>query len=882
MRNPQKFAGTIATALGLVLALPAQAETNPDDAGAGVADIIVTARRVEERLQDVPISITVLNQQQLADRNILNTEDLAKSTPSLQVNSNFGSENTMFAFRGFTQDIGTAPTVGIYFADVVAPRGGSSGTPAGDGAGAGSMFDLQNVQVLKGPQGTLQGRNTTGGAILLVPTKPTYDLEGYVEGRIGNLGAHGLQAVLNLPVRDNFRVRLGIDRQHRDGYLRNISGIGPKDFNDIDYTAVRLSIVADLTPELENYTIASYSNSDTNGTVGKLLAVTSDGPFSAWAMPQLKRSAAHGFYDVEQMMPDAGTRTRKWQVINTTTWQATDNLTVKNIVSYAELRQHMNSPLFGSNFTVPDTAQAFAIIDGTLGAGLSGYLNSGLIPGLPAGTLAAAVQPYIGKSFYYAMTHAAPGMDTTSQSTLTEELQFQGIGFDGKLKWQGGFYFEKSSPLGWSGQQTSVYGSCSDIGQTLTPHCTFAPEGLLGVALAMMGHAPIPIGAGQNYQVARTSTRDVAVYAQATWALTDRLNLTGGFRYTWDRMSSRAQETFYTPLVGPVCIQTQTFSATGNCPVHISNSSSAPTWLIDLDYKPADNMLVYAKWARGYRAGGVKNDMPDPYNKFRPERVQAYELGLKASMHGAISGNLNIAGFYNDFRDQQVMLGVASQAAPLPPTSAPINLGKSRIYGVEADATLNLFTGLVASVGYTYLNSKVIKLAPPPLIPGTQFYPLAEEGKPLNLSPRNKVTISGTYTLPLDDSFGQLSLGATFTHTYRQRANFGDGPIQALGKTSVVRNHQVVISTGDIGILPATNLLDVNVNWKEVLGSPVDLAFFMTNVTGQKYVSWVPGSLGLGFDFASLGAPRMYGARALAACPACRAGSARYRATARE
>ena len=99
----------------------------------GLEEIIVTARRVEERLQDVPISITVLNQQQLENRNIINAQDLGAYVPSLSSNSNFGSENSSFAIRGFVQDIGTAPSVGVYFADVVAPRGASNGLPVGDG-----------------------------------------------------------------------------------------------------------------------------------------------------------------------------------------------------------------------------------------------------------------------------------------------------------------------------------------------------------------------------------------------------------------------------------------------------------------------------------------------------------------------------------------------------------------------------------------------------------------------------------------------------------------------------------------------------------------------------------------------------------------------------
>src|SRR5579871_1674520 len=206
-------------AMAVMLAVPACAQ----DAG---GDIIVTARRTDERLQDVPIAITVFNQQQITNRNVLTAADLAQTTPSLAANTNFGADNTTFSLRGFNQDIGTQPTVGVYFADVVAPRGGSNGTVAGDGAGAGSLFDLQNVQVLKGPQGTLQGRNTTGGAVLLVPQKPTDKLEGYLEGSIGNYDMKRIQAVINIPVMDTLRIRVGVDRQTRDGYINNTSGIG--------------------------------------------------------------------------------------------------------------------------------------------------------------------------------------------------------------------------------------------------------------------------------------------------------------------------------------------------------------------------------------------------------------------------------------------------------------------------------------------------------------------------------------------------------------------------------------------------------------------------------------------------------------------------------
>jgi iron complex outermembrane receptor protein len=169
--------------------------------------VIVTARRREERLQNVPISIKVFSQAALSNRNIQTAEELATNTPSLSANTNFGGQNTTFAIRGFVQDIGTQPSVGTYFAEVVSPRGGSNQLPIGDSLNAGSLFDLQNVQVLKGPQGTLFGLNTTGGAVLLVPQKPTSVLDGYLEAGYGNYDAKSVEGVINIPVSDKIRLR---------------------------------------------------------------------------------------------------------------------------------------------------------------------------------------------------------------------------------------------------------------------------------------------------------------------------------------------------------------------------------------------------------------------------------------------------------------------------------------------------------------------------------------------------------------------------------------------------------------------------------------------------------------------------------------------------
>jgi iron complex outermembrane receptor protein len=363
----------LATASMQVLA-PGQAFAQSSDDAASDGTIIVTARRVEERLQDVPISVAVVNQERLSRSNIVGADDLVRIVPGLNSESRYSSETNAFSIRGFNQALRTTSTVGTYFADVVAPRGGAGAFPGGDGAGPGSLFDLQNVQVLKGPQGTLFGRNTTGGAVVFTPRKPTDNFEGYLEGSYGNFDMFRIQGVVNLPLASWARLRLGADRQTRDGTLNNISGIGPRKLNDVDYYALRGSLVLDITPELENYTIVSYLNSDHIGTQPQLYRANPATSFGALAAPQTNRLNAPGAdpYQVEQTLSNPRSLTKQFQIINTTKWTVSDTLTLKNIVSWASFKQSLNQSVFGSNFqrTIPQgggtpvqayisTAQAF-------------------------------------------------------------------------------------------------------------------------------------------------------------------------------------------------------------------------------------------------------------------------------------------------------------------------------------------------------------------------------------------------------------------------------------------------------------------------------------------------------------------------------------------
>ena len=772
----------------------------------GLSEIIVTARRVEERLQDVPISITVFNQQQLNNRNIVNAQDLAGFTPSLSTNNNFGNANSSFAIRGFVQDIGTQPSVGVYFADVVAPRGAANNIPIGDGAGPGTFFDLQNVQVLKGPQGTLFGRNTTGGAILVVPQKPTSKQEGYAEVSFGNFGMTRVQAVENLPISDRVRLRLGVDHQKRDGFLNNDSGVAPARLGDVDYTAVRASLVVDVTPDLENYTVASYLNSDTSGEVQKVVGcnptLSAANFLGLLACAQLAQEQAKGagFYTVQSTLPSPDTLLKQWQIINTTTWHASDTMTVKNIASYAQLYETYRSALFGTNFHV-------------------------IIPGLI---------PPPGLPIDFAASVPVAGGPTADESTATEEIQLQGRAVDGKLNWQTGVYLEDVEPLALAGSQSPVLLDCANSDNF---NC-----------IAPIGSPPGSI----NYNPGKSYFFDAGIYEQATYDLTDTLKVTEGLRYTEDRTHNWSYlRTYLIPQPGlQFCTNPDLVPPT--CLGRFRETSHAPTGLIDLDYKPVEDILVYGKYSRGYRAGGVVGGAPTEFTTYKPEKVDTYETGLKTSFKGPVSGTFNIAAFYNNFTDQQLQVNFNPKpGAPVSPGSGILNAGKSHIYGLELESSLNLFEGFVLDASYTYLNTKLVQITSV-ATPANSPYQVVSPGLPgdqLALSPKNKAALTGTYTLPIPENVGRVAVAATLTHTDSMITNYVDRDFAFPGITG-------------LGTIPALNLLSLDLNWKSIAATHVDLSLFATNVTNKQYYTFVPGLFGTtSFETASLGMPRMYGAR---------------------
>jgi iron complex outermembrane receptor protein len=226
-----------------------------------------------------------------------------------------------------------------------------------------------------------------------------------------------------------------------------------------------------------------------------------------------------------------------------------------------------------------------------------------------------------------------------------------------------------------------------------------------------------------------------------------------------------------------------------------------------------------------------------------------------------VHGLFNISAFYNNFENQQIQLGFNARElgggaiAPVSPTTAIINAGKSRIYGAEVEAAITPLTGLSFDINYTYLNATIRRISglettDPNYEPGqTNIAP----GSPLALSPKNKASGTVAYTLPLPSAIGRIVAAGTFTHTDKMLTNYAylDPTVAAL------------FGGQNLSFIPSTDLLNINLNWNSVVGSPFDIALFATNVADKHYYGFIPGlgSPGNGIETATLGEPRMMGAR---------------------
>ena len=404
-------------------------------------EVVVTARRRDENLQSVPVSVTAISGATLEEQHVQTLEDIQHIVPSLNIDSNNTRDANNFNLRGQGTTYQADPAVVVYFAEVPLPF---------NGGGPGFYYDLENVQVLKGPQGTLFGRNADGGAVLFTPRKPGDDFDGYLSLGLGNYNNLELQGAVTVPiVNDKLSIRIAGDRRTRDGFTKDI--YLNKDYDNIDYWAERVSAIMKPTDDVQNYLLFNSVYDHNNGTSAELTGVNPTGPaYAIFGAPLLKDLALQQSLGPREtfMTPDSIYKIWNWGIVDTATWNIADNLTLKNIFGYQEYKQVSRLDVGGTNLPVLY------------------YLDAGQAGGV--------------------LDRNSPAL-----SSYTEELQFSGKTLGDKLQWVAGAYLEFDHPTGHNLTDQVVFGTpiFSDVGKGLRSEAVYAQGDydLSGISQALDG-----------------------------------------------------------------------------------------------------------------------------------------------------------------------------------------------------------------------------------------------------------------------------------------------------------------------------------------------------------------------------------------------------------
>jgi iron complex outermembrane receptor protein len=680
--------------------VPAIAQDQPAASGAEQTagqiqtegEIVVTARRTAENIQSVPVSVTAFGAETLRQATIRDTQDLLVKTPGVFLAGSGGRENSNFSIRGQSKALAgnSAPGVISYFAEVPAPTLGSS-IPT---------YDLGSVQVLKGPQGTLFGRNTTGGAILYYPTAPSYELEGYVMGSYGNHDTRVLEGALNAPlVTDKVAVRIAGQIQKRDGWTRNI-GVGD-DADDLNSRAFRASLLLEPVEGISNTTIFDYYRNRSTGGASVLYGVfggpnglSATGTQSA-ALQQLALQRARGPRVIDSDV-DAFERVKRIGVTNRTELALAPGLDLVNIFGY----RHTKVDYFSSVDGLPTL-----ISDGT-----------GQIPaGLPVTVVG--------------------GRQTSDVEQFTNEIQLKGRAFDDKLDWiLGGFYLN-SKPVGPSGTYIPVFT-------------------LPGITDARFNYS----------FYSEKSKALFANIGYSLDGLVEGLRLNAGFRYTWDDISACVGGgTSREPVLSPDDCRTGAPGITNSSVNKTSSKAPTWTvgldWQVDPDlFLYAVSRRGYR--AGGINTPTLAGSLAS-FQSFAPEKVTDVEVGVRSDFRaGDVAIRLNASPFIGWYSGVQVPVSGLNTTAACgtgpggsnPFRSSPdgdcdasndpsggtllVNAGKTRVSGIDLSARVSPTRTLSFDAGATFLDLKTRALT----VPGPLLPYLAAQEVPFNLVAKTTIT----------------------------------------------------------------------------------------------------------------------------------------------
>jgi len=670
---------------GVAAATPACAQssdTGKAAAGAQKDDdvIIVTAQRREQNLLDVPLSISAASGDALAAQGIREVSDLQLTTPGLISNNGAGYVQLFIRGVGNTIFVGADPSVATFVDDV----------PRIYGSLVNDFVNVERVEVLKGAQGGLYGRNATGGVVNIVTHKPDPNaFAADLRARYGSYDTVSLAGYVNVPLSDGLAVNMSATRETHKGYIKNA--------------------LTTTTP----YTAAMFPSGSYLGTAQQ----TAD------------------FFNGAVNPPGSLGKKDFWAVEGKLRYESS-NFDITLAGDYADKND--------------DSGNEYDNIDPENARALSQYIlqTFGINAVLPTGF-------YDRGSGKFVAARSERGLATIKDYgvSATANLHLAGIDLTSITAW-------RKNNTEYLDDQAGVAPTILNIDVSL--HKKYFYQELRGVST---GSGPLQYLFGASYlntdvsgnsvityypplyaTTPTTSTGGVenwSVYGQVGYDLTDALNLTVSGRYIKEKNSV----TYSSPVIGTTKVSAEKFLPSAT-----------------LSYKLAGGGTVYARYAKGFKAGGVNTvDPPTAYPTdfgkiFKPEQVDTYEVGIRTPFAGN-RGQFTAAVFYNGYKGLQTF--TSGNAANPGIVFAIVNAGSARTYGAEATVSYKVTDAVDLAVNAGYLNAKYKNFANND---GTVLNTFDFSGKTMLFSPKWQLSFTGNLDQPINDSTSLIgSLLASYT-----------------------------------------------------------------------------------------------------------------------
>ncbi|MET3666879.1 TonB-dependent receptor [Caulobacter sp. 1776] len=831
MRFTQVLCGTASAVVlaGLGASSAAQAQTSDQQT---VDSIIVTAQKREQNLQDVPVVVTAVGAKLLQDTGVKDIKDLTILTPGLTVTSTSSEASTTARVRGVGtvgDNPGLESSVGVVIDGVYRPR---------NGVGFGDLGEMERIEVLKGPQGTLFGKNTSAGVINVVTKEPEFGFGANAEVTLGNYNAHGVAASVTGPlVSEKLAGRLYVAARERDGYNDVRTGNGPsKRDQDADqgFYTVRGQLLFVPDDQATFRVIADYSKRDENccgavqirtGPTAGILAIVSGqaAPVAMTADP-FKR-VAYSNRGAPATIEDKGV-----------SLQGDIDLPFGSLTSISAIRQWRTDNGQDADFSLADLA----------------YRNK-------------------------------DGTNYSQFTTYTQELRLAGK--SDKFDWLVGAFLADER---LETRANFLYGNDYEqyLGRLLSRSAA-NPAGVANFIAALTGRAPnTTFTPGQGlYDRYNQRATTIALFTNDTWHVTDAFEITAGLRYTSEEKKLNTFQTISdggvgcgialsaagqariasivgaaaTPtVVGNLCLPwaNPLFNNRGT---HQERSDKEWSGTLKASYRFSPQVFTYASFARGYKGGGFNLDRTQSSNglpsggsgvlpiydtSFPAEFVDSYEVGVKNTLFNR-TVLFNVSLFEQKFTDFQLntFLGTSFVVRSIPEV-------KSK--GVDADFLwFTPVKGLMVQSGFTYADTKYGK-QPIPNDPGNALALLP--GSNLSLAPKYSASGSLTYEAPVGGNLkARFNIGAKYSSSYNTGSDLFPPKMQ--------KNFTVV--NGRIGLGSADDHWTVELWGQNLFNEKYYQVAFNGTLQGSSGLSatqntYVPANDTITYD-AFLGAPRTYG-----------------------